>query len=192
MPHRSKGVLFPLLLLHISVVISQRDSALKSPLYNPYSPVSEKATSIPADPNNFEDVFPEKTPGSSSHRAAFAEASNCFKTGGGKIPEYYVCASDGDLKGHYQQVFCQTDVALHCLDDLRWNRSRSVSRNCSYPAEKVLCTTSTDALTSSNRTGSGSCSVHRTTKSGMLLLGKTEHLDHWGGCCPILDGSVIS
>jgi hypothetical protein len=52
--------------------------------YNPYNPRSQHAYTKPShDPKNFDDVMKTTTPGSSSQRAAYAAASNCFKTGGG-------------------------------------------------------------------------------------------------------------
>ena len=54
--------------------------------YNAFNPKSASASTKPqTDPNNFDDVMPATTPGSSSMRAAFAASSNCFKTGGGAV-----------------------------------------------------------------------------------------------------------
>lgn len=52
--------------------------------YNPYNPRSKNAYTKPSsNPRNYDDVMKSTTPGSSSQRAAYAAASNCFKTGGG-------------------------------------------------------------------------------------------------------------
>ena len=66
------------------------------PGYNAYRP--QNSLKLKQDPreNSFVDM-PNRdgelpaTPGSSSQRAVFAASSNCFKSGGGLVPEYYVC-----------------------------------------------------------------------------------------------------
>jgi len=163
--------------------------------YNAYNPKSGNTHMGPKpDPHNFDDVFPSTTPGSSSQRAAYAAASNCFKTGGGEVPEYYICRGNGDYEGHEEEIFCQTDIAQHCLDDLRENRSRSVSSNCSYTVDKVRCNATAEfgsddsAESGGNRTGH--CWVESTTKSGMQLLGVVRNRDKWSACCPVLSGSA--
>jgi len=163
--------------------------------YNAYNPRSGSATTPPkSNPNKFDDVFPEKTPASSSQRAAYASASNCFKTGGGLVPEYYICRGPGDLMGHDEQYYCQSDEAAHCLEDLRQNRSRNVHPWCNYTVNKVVCTASDDfgqagpitAGESRNRTGH--CGLKRMEKSGMQLLAtvREDNTEKWRGCCPMM------
>jgi hypothetical protein len=161
--------------------------------YNSYNPKSGNAYTKPThDPKNFDDVFPSTTPGSSSQRAAYAAASNCFKTGGGKVPEYYICRGNGDYMGHKQQKYCQTDVAQHCLDDLRNNRSHNIHTNCSYNVDKVYCNASSNfqANDDDGEKHSGSCWVKKMKKNGMQLLSsQNKTKGEWNDCCPILDGN---
>ena len=90
--------------------------------------------------------------------------------------------------GHFKHKFCQTDVALHCLDDMRWNRSKNVSPNCTYPVSRIKCTDPTEQSEASNKTGV--CTSETVFKSGMQLIGKTKYVEEWHQCCPILDESV--
>jgi hypothetical protein len=94
--------------LLINVPLSQSDD-IKG--YNAYDPRTSRAKAPKTNnPNNFDDVFPTMTKGSSSQRAAYAAASNCFKKGGGEVPEYYICRSDGDFAGHDEHIYCQVTI----------------------------------------------------------------------------------
>jgi len=152
--------------------------------YNPYHPASkDQDPKFKSDPKNFDDAFPATTPGSSSQRAALAGASNCFMTGGGEVPEYYICRGHGDYMGHRQEIYCQTDEALHCLDDLRNNYSRNVPVGCSYTVKKIKC----EAVDQEDQVGenrTGSCNATKVRKSGMQLLGTIKDVIEWGACCP--------
>jgi len=172
-----------LLVLSFSVTLSRSDD-IKG--YNAFDPRYSKGAPT-NDPDNFDDVFPTPTEGSSSQRAAYAAASNCFKKGGGEVPEYYICRSDGDYAGHDEHIYCQTDVALHCLDDLRYNRSRNVYFDCSYSVNKVTCAA---PATDDDAHETGNCETKKIQKSGMQLLGQVRNHPEWQGCCPSLAGSL--
>ena len=72
--------------------------------YNPYIPGTGGPRPRPPNEKSFKDM-PDRegdtptTEASSSQRAVLAASSNCFKTGGGLVPEYYVCGSEGDGGG---------------------------------------------------------------------------------------------
>mmetsp|Transcript_26018 Transcript_26018/g.33820 ORF Transcript_26018/g.33820 Transcript_26018/m.33820 type:complete len:205 (-) Transcript_26018:108-722(-) len=94
--------------------------------------------------------------------------------------------------GHKQQNFCQTDIAQHCIDDLRNNRGNNIHPFCNYSVDKVYCNASTNYIEDDGEVDDfkGSCWTETKYKNGMQLLGTIKNVEKWGDCCPILDGSA--
>lgn len=135
--------------------------------YNPYQKGTGWNPKTPPNELSFKDM-PDRegdtpsTPGSSSQRAVLAASSNCFKTGGGLVPEYYICV--GGDSGKKQHIHCQRDVALKCLEDLRENRSRNVLPSCAYQVKKVVCNGPRESAAKN-----GTCTWEYRNKSGMQV-----------------------
>ena len=156
------------------------------PGYNAYRP--QNGLKLKQDPRekSFVDM-PNRdgelpaTPGSSSQRAVFAASSNCFKSGGGLVPEYYVCRNPSAGSQNIfanQERYCRSDIVQKCLEDLRFNFSRNVHPGCSYEVERVVCTGEPQADNVST------CHVEVLNKSGMQLLGSRTSDEDWKSCCP--------
>ncbi len=123
------------------------------------------------------------------------------------MPEYYICRGSGDHAGHNQHIYCQSDVALKCLEDLRGNYSKNVSPKCSYEAKRVVCEATENFQSQKPRyldQSANQCHVLKSRKSGMELLAPQSKVrsnlgpDHdrskneWADCCPNVAAASVS